>query len=98
MIVRYRTRALSDIQSIHDYLHELSERGAFNVLRAIYAGIQLLADQPFVGQMTNDPSVRVKIVRRYRYKIFYSVIEDEQVVEVLHIRHTSRRPWIVEDD
>jgi plasmid stabilization system protein ParE len=34
----------------------------------------------------------VKVVRRYRYKIFYSII-DENTVEIVHVRHTSRRPW-----
>jgi len=33
----------------------------------------------------------VKVVRSYRYKIFYSII-DEGTVEIVHVRHTSRRP------
>ena len=37
-------------------------------------------------------AVRVKLVARYRYRIFYAVIDE--TVEVLHIRHTSRRPWL----
>ncbi len=35
--------------------------------------------------------IRVKVVRRYRYKIFYSVSGDS--IEIVHIRHTARRPW-----
>jgi toxin ParE1/3/4 len=35
--------------------------------------------------------VRMKVVRRYRYKIFYRVTGE--TVEILHVRHTSRRPW-----
>jgi plasmid stabilization system protein ParE len=31
------------------------------------------------------------IVRRYRYKIFYAVAGD--TVEIIHVRHASRRPW-----
>ncbi len=92
MIVRYSAQALSDIEAIRDYLHDLSPQGALNLARAIYAGIQLVVEQPLVGQQTNNPGVRVKVVRRYRYKIFYSVL-DEQTVEILHVRHTSRRPW-----
>jgi hypothetical protein len=30
-------------------------------------------------------------VRPYHYKIFYSVVGD--TVEIIHVRHTSRRPW-----
>lgn len=93
MIVRYRARALADIDQIYSYLEERSPTGARNVLRAIYAGIHLIAEQPLSSPRTDDPSVRVKIVRRYRYKIFYSISGGE-TVEILHIRHTSRKPWI----
>jgi plasmid stabilization system protein ParE len=33
----------------------------------------------------------VKVMRRYGYKIFYRVVGD--TVEIMHIRHSSRRPW-----
>jgi plasmid stabilization system protein ParE len=56
------------------------------------AGIHLIAEQPLASQRTDDPDVRVKSVRRYRYRIFYS-IADENTVEIVHVRHTSRRPW-----
>jgi toxin ParE1/3/4 len=61
------------------------------VVRAIYAGVQFIAEYPEGSVQTNDPSVRVKIVRRYRYKIFYRIIDD--TIEILHVRHTSRRVW-----
>jgi toxin ParE1/3/4 len=62
------------------------------VLRAIYAGIQFIGERPEGSERTDDPSVRLKVVRRYRYKIFYSINAD--AVEILHVRHPSRRPWI----
>lgn len=40
------------------------------------------------------PSVRVKVVSRYGYKIFYSVEADS--IEILHVRHGARRPWPAE--
>ena len=43
---------------------------------------------------TNDPDVLVKFVARYPYKIFYRVRGD--AIEIAHIRHTSRRPWVEE--
>lgn len=91
MIVRYRAQALADIAEIHGYLHERSPSGALNVLRAIYAGVQLIGEWPLGSPRTTDPGIRVKLVTRYRYRIFYRVTEDE--VLILHIRHTSRRPW-----
>jgi len=37
------------------------------------------------------PNVRAVLVLRYPYKIFYRVRRD--VIEILYIRHTARRPW-----
>jgi plasmid stabilization system protein ParE len=36
----------------------------------------------------------MKIVGRYHYKIFYSVGAD--AIEILHVRHGARRPWLSE--
>ena len=91
MRLQYRAQALADIDAIHQYLEERSPSGARNVLRAIYASIQLIAEHPLSYQRTDDPDIRVHVVQRYRYKIFYSVAGD--VVEIIHVRHTSRRPW-----
>ena len=91
MRLQYRAQALADIDAIHRYLEEHSPSGARNVLRAIYASVQLIAEHPLSYQRTDDPDIRVHAVQRYRYKIFYSVAGD--AVEIIHVRHTSRRPW-----
>jgi len=88
---RYTPRARRDIDRIYGYLNKRSASGAHNVLLTTYAGVQFIAERPEGSERTDDPSVRVKIVRRYRYKIFYSVVG--KTVEILHVRHTSRRPW-----
>jgi toxin ParE1/3/4 len=92
MKVRYRALALADIDGIQRYLEARSPNGATNVLQAIRASIRSIADRPYGSQRTTDPDVRVRVVRPYRYKIFYSVIDDN-TVEIMHVRHTSRRPW-----
>jgi plasmid stabilization system protein ParE len=92
MRVRYTPRARGDIEGIWRYIEERSPSGAGNVLKAIYAGVQFIAEYPEASERTDDPSVRVKVVRRYRYRIFYRIIDDR--IEILHVRHTSRRPWI----
>ena len=91
MRVRYTPRARRDIDQIYAYLCKRSPSGALNVSAAIYAGIQFIAGRPKASERTDDPNVRVKVVRRYQYKIFYKLIGG--TVEILHIRHTSRRPW-----
>jgi plasmid stabilization system protein ParE len=48
-----------------------------------------------VKNQTSDPTIGVKIVGRFHYKIFYSVGADE--IEILHVRHGARRPWVTDD-
>jgi toxin ParE1/3/4 len=92
MRLRYRAHALGDIEEIYRYLEQRNPTAARNVLRTIYAGIHIVAERPYASQRTDDPEVRVKVMRRYRYKIFYRIVEDD-TVEIMHVRHTSRRPW-----
>jgi toxin ParE1/3/4 len=92
MKVRYRALALADLASIFEYLNERSPTGARNVLEAIHDAIEEISVHPRAAPQTSDPELRVKILGRYRYKIFYSVTED--AIEIIHIRHAARRPWV----
>ncbi len=91
MRVRFSPEAFADRERIFEYLSARSPSGARNVLASIRAAVVQLADHPYSGYLTDDPEVRVKFVIRYPYKIFYRIRED--VLEIAHIRHTSRRPW-----
>jgi len=42
-------------------------------------------------RVAQRPGVRVMLLVRYRYKIFYRVVGT--TVRIIHIRHMSRRPW-----
>jgi toxin ParE1/3/4 len=94
MRVQYTPEAFADRERIFEYLQERSPGGARNVLASIRGAVAQLAQQPERGYRTDNPDVRVLFVVRYPYKIFYRVRSD--VVEILHIRHTSRRPWVGE--
>jgi plasmid stabilization system protein ParE len=94
MKVRYTPRARGDIEQIYRFLEERSPAGARNVLRAIYAGVQFISEFPQASEQTDDPRIRVRIVRRYRYRVFYRLVDGDTVD--LHVRHTSRRPWLSE--
>lgn len=93
MKVRYRARAQSDIEDIYLYLEPLSPTGARNVLRAIYSAIALIAEHPYSTEQTSDPDIRMKVLGRYRYKIFFEVVSGD-TVEIIHVRHAARRPWL----
>jgi plasmid stabilization system protein ParE len=90
MKIRYSPQAREDLRDIVSYLDERSPVGAENVMRAIYAGIQFLAENPMASQETSLAEIRVKIVRRYNFKIFYRI--DGNAVELIHIRHAARQP------
>ncbi|HXF89949.1 MAG TPA: type II toxin-antitoxin system RelE/ParE family toxin [Xanthobacteraceae bacterium] len=95
MKVRYRELALSDLDRIFSYLEERNPAAARNVIVAIHAAIADVAENPLSARRTSDPTVRVKVVSRYGYKIFYSVEAD--AIEILHVRHGARRPWPAEE-
>ena len=91
MNVRFSPRARGDVEDIFQYLSQRSPSGAGNVMAAIFAGVEFIAEHPYASECTDDAGIRVHVVQRYRYKIFYRV---DETVEILHIRHTSRRPWM----
>jgi len=43
--------------------------------------------------MTRVRDIRAMVVRRYRFKIFYRIDAAEDAIDVVHVRHTSRREW-----
>ena len=62
------------------------------MLTAIYAAVEFTRRYPDAGELTRIRGVRAKIVHKYRFKIFYRVIAENDVIEIVHVRHTSRRP------
>jgi hypothetical protein len=59
--------------------------------RPFILAINSLAENPLGSRATSDPQIRIKVVGRYGYKIFYSA--GNEAVEILHVRHGARRPW-----
>ena len=66
MRIIYRARALADIDDIYRSIEQRSPTGARNVVRAIHDSIRAIAEQPYGSIRTNNPDIRVKVVRRYR--------------------------------
>jgi len=93
MKVRYSPQATRDLASIHEYLVKRSPSGAAKVMTAIYASIEFIRRYPHAAEQTNIPGIHANLVRKYRFKIYYRIIEKESIIEIVHIRHTSRRSW-----
>jgi toxin ParE1/3/4 len=92
MIVRLTRRAGSDLEAILGYLEQHSSEGAHTVAASLRQAIAVVASHPHSGASTRRPQVFVKIVPDYPYKIFYRLRKDS--IDILHIRHSARRPWI----
>jgi toxin ParE1/3/4 len=84
MKLRFTPEAQSDIEKIYAYISQRSPSGARNVSVAIYGASRFVADRPKASPLTDIPNVRVKVLRRYQYKIFYRVAGD--TVEILHVQ------------
>jgi addiction module RelE/StbE family toxin len=92
MRIRLTPQAKSDLELIYQYFFKRSQSGASKVLAAIHDALNLLAEHPHAAQATEHQDIRAAVVRRYPYRIFYTITTD--AIEILHIRHTSRRPWL----
>ena len=91
MNVRFTNRAENDVAKIIDFLIGHSPKSAQSVAASLFESIRVVSDHPLGGERTSKPDVFVKIVPRYPYKIFYRLREN--AIEILHVRHASRRPW-----
>jgi toxin ParE1/3/4 len=92
MRVEYTKRAT-------DHLRKVSKKSrafGYSVAAAVEARIReiiaRISERPeAAAQIIERPGMYVVPLIRYPYKIFYRVLEDR--IRVLHIRHSSRRPW-----
>jgi toxin ParE1/3/4 len=94
MKVRLRSRAVIDLDEIHQYIAERNPHAAHKVVSAISDAIAQIAKSPLSASRTSDPGTYVKIVQKYPYKIYYEVGIDR--IDILHVRHAARRPWVPE--
>ena len=90
MKLRYTLPALTDLESILDYIDRHSPQGAVNVKSRIKTIINLLLRHPLMGTRTDDPAIRRMTTPPYPYLVFYEISDDEVIIHA--IRHTSREP------
>ena len=95
MKVEYATKALSDLREIAAY-YAASDNLALadKVAERIEEVVMRVARAPETGRpVIERPGVRVVSLLPYRYNVFYFYAIGSRMVRILHIRHTSRRPW-----
>jgi toxin ParE1/3/4 len=93
MNVVYSPRAARDLEAIAAYHNAVAgPRIAAAIGARIEHVINVVAEHPLSApRVLERREVRVALVLRYPYKIFYRIRGN--AIEILHIRHTARRPW-----
>jgi toxin ParE1/3/4 len=92
MKVEYTKRAVADLRKVSADSRVFGEAVTAAVEARIHQIIAHIAARPkAAARVVERPGMHVIPLIRYPYKIFYRVLEDR--VRILHIRHTSRRPW-----
>ena len=95
MKIEYSRRATADLHKVSADSRAFGEAVAAAVEKRIQQTIASLTDHPEAyAQVVERPGMHVIPLVRYPYKIFYRILADR--IRILHIRHTSRRPWTKE--
>ncbi len=90
MNVRYTLQALSDQEAIFEYLSTKNEQAAREVVGLIVRRVNELGNTPRIGHKTDRKEIYSIWISPSPYRVFYRI---EEVVVIIHIRHTSRGVW-----
>jgi plasmid stabilization system protein ParE len=91
MKVRYTPRAFAERERIFLYLDERSPRAAERIIGRIVQRIRALEHNPYSGRKTDRGELYTFWVAATPYRVYYRI--DGEDVIIIHIRHTSQRPW-----
>ena len=90
MSVRYRARALNDIQTISEWRARQSSEVAEKIEGAIFAAADWLGEHPKFGTKTDEVDVRRWPMTDFRYTIFYRIDRGGEAIDVLRIMDARR--------
>jgi toxin ParE1/3/4 len=90
MILRFRPDALKDLEDIYEYIAADSPDHAGKFIDLIESKCKALAQRPFMGRLRIELRDDVRSFPLERYLIFYRVLDEDGVVEIVHIYHGAR--------
>lgn len=91
MKVRYRCRALLDIENIHEYIQKRNPRAATDVVSRIRRAADRLAIWPYIGHAGRDSGTYEWVIVGLPYIIVYEVDEAAEDVSIVAVFHGAQR-------
>lgn len=88
MRVRYKARALHDLEAIHRYISQFDAVAAKTVIRRIGHSIDRLEILPMSGR-ASVKGTRLLVVPGLPYVVVHRI--GESVVDIIAVLHTARR-------
>jgi toxin ParE1/3/4 len=85
---RLELSARDDLVEIRAYIRQFDPDAAERVGGYLSAQIKRLQKFPELGVETQRTGFRVLQPTRYKYRIYYAVLND--AIRILHVRHTAR--------
>jgi plasmid stabilization system protein ParE len=89
MKIRFKARALTHIEGIHEFIAAHDPRAASRVVHRIEHSISRLGLVPFSGRPGVVEGTRILVVPGLPYVVVYRVGQD--TVDIVAILHTARR-------
>lgn len=90
--IEYTPESIAALNQIAEYLAEKSVVAPLSVLSAIKESIESIAKMPRIGPpYPKRPRLRQFIESKYKYWIFYEIIEEKHTIRIAEIIHSSRR-------
>jgi plasmid stabilization system protein ParE len=99
-LVNLSVRALRDLESIFEFIQACSSPKAFAWFNGLEARIYSLEDNPDRGAGVSERKTLRYVLYGTSsdvYRIIYTVHHKAGIVNILHIRHGSRRPLAREE-
>lgn len=90
MQIIWLTTALNNLDELAEYISQETPQAARQVLELIETQVNLLATQPALGRTGRVLGTRELVISNTHYLVPYRI--KNNVVEILRVFHTSRRP------
>jgi len=88
--VRYRQRALGDIQNIFNYISERNPRAATEIVARIRRAVDGLGEWPLIGHSGRQVGTYEWVVVGSPYIIVYEIVEAADEVAIIAVFHGAQ--------